>query len=46
MIFSKLKKFLMRFFSLSATKLEEELDGWLQGCGIVKSPAVRGVIAP
>ncbi|CAL5440143.1 unnamed protein product [Camellia sinensis] len=27
-------------------KLEEELDGWLRASGLVKSPDVRGVIAP
>ncbi|KAK4741547.1 hypothetical protein SAY87_025135 [Trapa incisa] len=27
-------------------KLSEELEGWLQACGLEKSPDVRGVIAP
>lgn len=27
-------------------QLSEELEGWLQSCGLTKSPDVRGVIAP
>jgi hypothetical protein len=29
-----------------ASKLEEELDGWLMAAGLTKSPDVRAVIAP
>ncbi|KAK9130575.1 hypothetical protein Sjap_011062 [Stephania japonica] len=31
---------------LTASKLGEELDGWLREAGLIKSPDVRGVIAP
>lgn len=33
-------------FYISAKKLDEELDGWLQASGLEKSSDVRGVIAP
>ncbi|XP_078443545.1 ammeMemoRadiSam system protein B [Wolffia australiana] len=34
------------WYTNNSRKLEEELDGWLQASGIVKSSSVRGVIAP
>lgn len=34
------------WYTSDAKKLEEELDGWLRASGLVKSPNVRGVIAP
>ncbi|KAK4758684.1 hypothetical protein SAY87_019985 [Trapa incisa] len=34
------------WYTDNPTKLAEELDGWLQACGLEKSPDVRGIIAP
>ncbi|CAL9072463.1 Memo-like protein [Musa troglodytarum] len=34
------------WYTNNARKLDEELDRWLQAAGLVKSPNVRGVIAP
>ncbi|KAK4788227.1 hypothetical protein SAY86_019546 [Trapa natans] len=34
------------WYTDNAKKLSEELEGWLQACGLEKSPDVRGIIAP
>jgi len=34
------------WYTNDAKKLDEELEGWLRECDLVKSPDVRGVIAP
>ncbi|KAK1287263.1 hypothetical protein QJS10_CPB19g00587 [Acorus calamus] len=34
------------WYTDDATKLGEELDGWLRAAGLAKNPDVRGVIAP
>ncbi|XP_051208002.1 uncharacterized protein [Lolium perenne] len=34
------------WYTNNASKLEEELDGWLMAAGLTKSPDVRAVIAP
>eukprot|EP00494_Astrolonche_serrata_P016540 UN16709 len=34
------------WYTNNASKLEEELDGWLSAAALTKSPDVRAVIAP